>query len=128
MSEKLCCPTCGADMGEPRLTVDLINNVVLGKGGLRWRLRPKLAEFLFVLNSAWPHAVSEHNLMIKLWGANNENSAKALGVYASNLRTMLAPLNIDIASRQHAYRLIFLDAQPDKREIPSWRHRKRSTA
>jgi DNA-binding response OmpR family regulator len=90
------CPTCGGTLRADRLVVDLDSNTV-SYDGRRWRVTPKLVEFLFVLNRDWPRMVKDFHLRQSLWGNEAEDRCKTnLAIYACRSRQMLAPFGIDV--------------------------------
>jgi len=100
------CPTCGGKITHPGLIIDLAANVVIYRERI-WNMTPKMAEFLYCLNRAWPRQVGEGELMLALWGGHREMRGRNLSNYACRLRKIFSGTEISIPRGFRGYRLVF---------------------
>lgn len=121
-----CCPTCGQDLPDTDLIVD-IDGTVDGSGGTNTAVRnglvvtlaPLSAELLYILAKAAPRLVSRDTLIRGLWGiAESDGASRHLDVRISRLRKDIEPLDLTIVTaRQAGYglrQLTLFDGQPAK--------------
>lgn len=89
------------------IKVELRSNCVTYQGR-RWRVTQGLAEFLYTINDAWPHAVDDNTIIAKMWGGGNrDKTPKAVSLLAHKARMMLAPLGVNILRVDRGFRLEF---------------------
>ncbi len=100
------CPTCGGELPDADLVVDLDNNTAC-RFGLVVQLSPQPAEVLFMLAKASPRVLKRDTLMRGVWGINEPPSAsRAVDVNISRLRREIEPLGLTIITvRSEGYAL-----------------------
>jgi len=109
-----CCPTCGGELPEHGLTVDLTSNVAICDGVIV-RLTPTEAEILFVLNEdAWA-TLSDDYLIFKGWGLTEPEFCQ------TNLKIQILKLKRKLSTTAYkienvwskGYRLVKKDMFPE---------------
>ena len=105
------CPTCGGDLPDTDLIVDIDDTNTAVRNGLVVTLTPQSAVLLWVLAKAAPRIVDRDTLIRKVWGHNEpEAASRAIDVRISRLRRDIEPLDLTIVtSRGTGYGLRRLD-------------------
>jgi DNA-binding response OmpR family regulator len=94
-----CCSTCGQELPEKRLLIDLNSNHII-LGGRTVKLRPLDAEVLKVLQDAAPRFVTPRQIEDRVLGLESEERcAQWLRVRISLLRKRLTGLPLSIINR-----------------------------
>jgi DNA-binding response OmpR family regulator len=94
-----CCSTCGQELPEKRLLIDLNSNQII-LGGQTVKLRPRDAEVLKVLHDAAPRFVTPRHIEDRVLGLEaEERCAEWVRVRISMLRKKLIGLPLTISNR-----------------------------
>lgn len=113
------CPTCGGDLPDTDLVVDLGTNTAI-RNGMVVTLPPMGAELLYLLAKAAPRIISRDSLISGVWGGREpENVDSAIRVKVSRLRQDIEPLGLTIITAKHQgyglRKMELFDGQPTKR-------------
>jgi hypothetical protein len=102
------CPTCGGVVKLHRVLVDLNHNLISYQG-LQWSVPPRLAEFVFCLMGAYPDALPDREMKLKIWGRDNLKHVSDLTLLAHSARMMFRPFGSDVQrDRLAGYRLVLV--------------------
>ena len=106
-----CCSTCGQELPESRLLIDLNTNTVT-QGGVVTKLAPLDAELLSVLQEAAPRFVTPRFIEDRLLGLESEERCEAwTRIRVKMLREKLRALPLKIENRTGVgYRLVVVAA------------------
>ena len=98
------CPCCGHSIDSPSLKVSLDFNTLIS-GNTALEVPPKICEFIFALQKAWPHTLPFSRANHAVWG--HEGGAEgSLRNLAYSARKILNTLGYTVrASIKRGYRL-----------------------
>ena len=107
------CPTCGHEVDDGKIVVDLATNQVIYDGKISVRLMPQEAEIVYALNEVFPAYLTMDDLVAKVYGsgADYADYIMSIRVAVSRIRNKLAPLDLTVTNVYgRGYRLAIANA------------------